>query len=157
VKRALSANAQTQTAAGFLYTAPTGFPAGSNGFSAGGPGYSATYTVSYAVNPVIGANLSETVGTYAGPDPSGVTRRFFASSPSLTLSFALGRRAAFLAQAALTSNTGPGSGSSDRVLAVVQRLLSPNVLVDIEVEQNLTPPLPMAPQHAIGAGAAIRF
>jgi hypothetical protein len=157
VKRALSAGARVQTAVGALYTAPTGFPTGPNGFGSGGPSYSLSYMINYAVNDTLGVNLSEAVGSFAGPDPEGTTRRFFAASPSLTFSFALGRRSALLIQDAVTSNTAPGAGSSNRAFIALQRLLSPSTLVDVEYEQHLSPSTPLTVQHAVGFGMTLRL
>jgi hypothetical protein len=157
VKRMLDDRTAFQDAVEAFYTAPTGVPQGPVGFSAGGPTYTLSYTAAVALNPRLALSLTQNAIAGAAPnDPAGATR-FFSYQPSLTLGYALSTRTTLLLTDQISAPPSPGSGTGNRVLLALQRVLSPDAVVDVEFEVNALPSAPAFRQRAFGGGSAVMF
>lgn len=157
IKRMLDDRSSFQDAVELFYTAPTGTPQGSAGFSAGGPTYTLSYTAVFALSGNLSLSITQNAIAAAAPlDPAGATR-FFSYQPSLTLGYAFAPNFTLLAADQIASPLAPGSGTGNRALLAVQRVISPAVVLDIEYEINALPIAPAFRQHAVGGGIAISF
>jgi len=155
-KRQLRDRPWAQDALEAFVSVPTGYPGGASGFSAGIPTYLLGYSLAVPVTSTIGFTTTQNVAWSAGADVAGRMRGFLSYQPSAGFAVAIGNRAALLIQDQIAVPSAPGGGTSNRALVAVQRTLSANVVVDVEYEANVLPVSGFA-QHAIGAGAAVRF
>jgi hypothetical protein len=155
LKRMLHDGSRYQDAVEVFYTAPTGSPHGTSGFSAGGPTYTLTYTAAFALSGNLSVSITQNAIASAAPlDPTGATR-YFSYQPSLTLGYGFAPGFTLLAAEQIASPLAPGAGTGNRVLLVLQRVISPAIVLDGEYEINALPAAPAARQHAFGIGAAI--
>jgi hypothetical protein len=143
-----------QDSVGVFYSAPTGSPQGSVGFSAGGPTYTLTYTAAFAPAPNIGISINQSETANASPLPMAGATRFFSFQLSPTVSYAFAPNTTFLVSAQITAPLGPNTGSGNRALVALQRVLSKAVVIDAEFELNALPVAPALRQHAFGVGGA---
>lgn len=156
-KRMLDDRPNFQDAVQFFYTAPTGTPQGSAGFSAGAPTYTLTYTAAFAFKGNLGVSITQNAVANAVPlDPTGALR-FFSYQPSVTISYGFAPNFTLLVTDQITTPLAPNGGTGNRVLAALQRVLSPGVVLDAEYEVNALPASPAFRQHAFGVGAAFEL
>ena len=151
VKHLLHDNAWMQDALNLFVTLPTGYPSNGSGFSAGLPTYTFGYSIVFALSSRIGLSTTNNLVINAAPNSAATPQRFVMYQPSAGLSYALSPNATLLLEDQLSSPNGPGSTAGNRALAGVQCTISPNVVLDAELESNLTP-YPNRTQRAIDAG-----
>ncbi|MGP6158093.1 MAG: hypothetical protein ACLPYS_11430 [Vulcanimicrobiaceae bacterium] len=135
-------------------TLPTGYPAGAFGFSAGIPTYLLGYSATVPLSSRIAISTTQNLLLNGAANGSGATARFFAYQPALGVSYALATPTTLLLQDQITTPTAPGSGTGNRAFIGIQQAVSPNVVLDVELEFNLLP-TPGYDQHALGAGFAV--
>lgn len=154
IKWMLDDRPRFQDAVEAFFSVPTGTPLGSTGFSAAASTSTLTYTAAFTVGS-LGISITQNAISNAAPlDPAGATR-FFSYQPSLTLSYGFAPNFTLLVAEQLTVPLGPGSGTGNRALIAIQRVVSPSVVIDLDYEINALPLAPAIRQHAIGFGAAI--
>jgi hypothetical protein len=100
-------------------------------------------------------STSQGVLVASGFNPANANVRYVAYQPTVNLSYAVGASTTFLLEDQISAPTGPQAPTGNRVLLAVQRVLSPNVVLDAEFETNALP-APGFAQHALGAGITVR-
>jgi len=155
LKRMLDDRPTFQDAVEIFYTAPTGSPKGIAGYSAGAPTYTLSYTSAFVLKGSVGISITQNATANAAPnDPTGATR-FFSYQPSISISYGVLPNLTVLVADQITSPLGPTSGTGNRALLALQRVLSSSVVLDADFEVNALPASPAFHQHAFGVGAAI--
>lgn len=128
-------------------------PTGSPGFSAGRTQLSGGFNWAYTLDPTFA--LSGTLGgdEFAGVDPSGVARSYFAFMPTLALTAAIpgSTPQQLTVEYAYFSAAGPGLGGRSWIDGIYQRDLSPHLQVDVEYGSSPTA-IGGQTQHYVGAG-----
>jgi hypothetical protein len=157
VKRMLSDWPAFQDSVQAFYTAPTGAPQGTAGFSAGGPTYTVSYTAAFALSGKLSLSITQNAIANAAPlDPAGATR-FFSYQPAVALGYALTSNVTLFVSDQMTTEPKSIGGTGNRALVALQRVLSPDCVIDAEYEINALPAAPAARQRAFGFGAAFEF
>lgn len=143
-----------QDAVGLFYTAPTGTPKGSIGFSSGASTYTLSYTAAFPIGMNTAISITQNAIANAAPlDPSGAIH-FFSYQPSVTFGYGFAPNfTALVSDQITTSNSGTGN----RAFIAIQRVISPNVVLDAEYEVNALVSAPSVRSRAVGAGVAFEL
>ncbi len=118
-----------------LFTAATG----SGGFGAGGPTQTLDVDVAYAASPAIGFGTTLAGASSAGFDASGRGARFGYFLPSFVVTAQIPNAYQFYAELVGQTKLAPGGGGHVFSDAGVQKLLGPDLEVDVEYGSSYTP------------------
>lgn len=154
-KHALRDRPWMQDALNLFVTLPTGYPGNASGFSAGLSTYTLGYSIAFPLSSRVGIAATQNAVLNAFSDSSGVRRRYVMYQPSFTFSYAIFPNLSLLLEDQLSLPNAPGAGTGNRALAGLQCTISPNVVLDAEIEANLLPSAGAA-QHAVGAGFTLQ-
>ncbi|HEY4438822.1 MAG TPA: hypothetical protein VGN14_00105 [Candidatus Elarobacter sp.] len=147
----------TQQAVAAFITVPTGYPAGPSGFSSGAPSFQLSHTIAIALGARASVMLSQAVVAASGAAPSGAMQHYLAYVPTGVFTYATSPTTTLLLQDQITAPSGPHGTTGNRALAGVQQTLSPNVVLDVEYEQNMLP-TPGVRQHTVfEAGLTVKL
>lgn len=157
IQHLLSDHVQVQQAVELFATYPSGYPSGPSGFTAGGSTYQFAYTVAFSIGNIYGVTLSNALSVAPGFAPDNGLQRYVAYQPSVTISTAITASTTLLLEGQIVTQTAPHGTSGNRALIGIQQTLSPNLVVDIDYERNLSPPSGFVQQTTFDGGITIRL
>jgi len=135
-----------------LFTAASG----SSAFTAGGPTQTLDVDVAYAASPAIGIGTTVAGTWQAGFGAAGNAGRFGALIPSAVVTAQIPNAYQFYAEIVSQTKLAPDQGGHVFVDFGLQKLLGPNLEIDVEDGESFTP-VNGSRFHYLGIGTGIRL
>lgn len=125
-------------------------PSGKRAFSSGLPTATFNFNFAYSLSPNIGISGTFGMNSSSSISTENVPLRFFAANPAVGISDQLGHGFALFGDVSATTSTALGHRGKVSLDGGLQRLISPNIEIDLEVGRSASSE---STSHVFGLGA----